>query len=154
MNLSLALKIDSCSYLIFPGIYTLDKVRIDKDYYYDVRIDLKRVANPTHTDKDQYRDLISYPLEGTIEYFKNNENYKINILYCADFYSKDKSIKKSSVTLTNGFIHNKQPLLIDILNSNIIHFKSTDEALERDYQLLNNDLFPQGIWEPNDIDNP
>ena len=154
MNLSLALKIDSCSYLIFPGIYTLDKVRIDKDYYYDVRIDLRIVANPTHNDNDEYGDLIAYPLEGTIGYFKNNENHEINILYCADFKSKDESIKESSVTLTNGFIHDKQPLSTDILNSNIIHFTPRDDALEMDYQLLNNDLFPQGILEPNDIDNP
>ncbi len=154
INLSLAYKIDSCSYLIIPGIYTLDKVRIDKDYYYNVRIDLRIVANPTHNDNDEYGDLIAYTLEGTIGYFKNNENHEINILYCNDFKSKDESIKESSVTLTNGFIYAKQPLSIDILNSNIIHFTPTEDALERDYQLLNNDLFPQGILEPNGIDNP
>ena len=153
MNLSLALKIDSCSYLIMPGIYTLDKVTIDKDYYYNVRIDLRIVANPTHTDNDEYGGFIAYTLEGIIEYFKNNEKYEINILYCADFKSKDESIKESSVTLTNVFIHNKQPLSINILNSNIIHFTPTDDALEKDYQLLNNDLFPQGILESNGIDN-
>ena len=148
MNLSLALKIDSCSNLNSQGVYILDEVRIDKDYYYNVRIDLSRVANPTNTDNNEYGDFIAYTLEGTIEYFNNNEKYEINILYCSDFKSKDKSIKESSVTLTNGFINGKQPLSINILNSNIVHFKSTDDAFETDYQNLDQVL--QDIFDPKD----
>ena len=151
INLSLADKIDSCNNLIIPGIYVLDKVRIDKDYYYNVSIDLREMANLAYINNDQYGDFIAYTLEGTIKYFQNSENNEINILYCTDFNSKDESIKESSVTLTNGFKHDKQPLSFNILNSNIVHFQSKVVALERDYQLLNNDLFPQGIWEPKGI---
>ena len=149
INLSLAQKIDSCNNLNLPGIYILDKVRINNDYYNHIVIDLREIPKQTHTENNEYGDFIAYTLEGTINYIKNDENYEINILNCTDFISKDKSIRESTVTLSNSFINSKNPLSISILSSNILSIESANNELRR----VSDDILPQEeLSELNYID--
>ena len=151
INLSLAQKIDRCNIFDAPGIYTLDKISIDDNVYHNITIDIREIANLTYSESDQYGTFLSYTISGTIKYIKNNEIFEINFLYCSHFNSKNESIKKSYITLSDDFINSKDPFKNSILSSNIINFESIQDALKRSYQNLYQ-ILHQDVSSSNVID--
>ena len=149
MNLSLAKNIDSCSNLNLLGIYTLDKVSIGDNDYHNIKINISKIADPLYTDDSEYETIHTYTLEGTTEYIKNNEIFKIKVLLCTDFKSKNESIKKSDISILTDFLFNNDSFSISIVSSKIIKFEDKYDALGIDFQNLDEVLLQQDLFNPD-----
>ena len=135
MNLSLAQKIDSCINLNRPGVYTVDKVTIiDEDgsskEHSNITIEISKPANLSKSENSDVIISNAYIIQGTVKYIENNENYEINFSLCDEY--KYESNKPFSIILSNSAINIKHSLIISILSSNISHFESKEETLDRD----------------------
>ena len=117
MNLSLAVKIDTCSVFSEHGIYHLDKVIINGNEYKNIIIDITNTANQLYSHIDDDGTLIPYTLKGTIKYSENDES---DFIYCADYIPKKESSFKQSVVLSAYHGEGKEELLISISDSTII----------------------------------
>ena len=124
MNLSLAVKIESCSVFSKKGDYILDEAYIGKNLFKDIIIEILEPAKSLSPVFEKEEIHIVYNIEGMFKYKENGENKKIKFNYCYDLISNDVDRKLKTVSLSDYNRELKEPSMpITITNSNMTYGK-------------------------------
>ena len=130
INLSLAVKIDSCSIFSQKGVYTLNEAIIGKNLFQDIIIEIQEPAYKENTVIEKDTAHISYTLDGIVKYKENHENKEIKFFLCIDFINNINPHKAEIIYLTDYNSENeKMPITItnSIVTNNEIKLNEPDD---------------------------